>query len=204
MYSYTVDPDKFWSNVDIRGADECWPWKLSCDDDGYGHIVVRDKTGKRHWTRANRVALELKLGRPLLRGMKALHRCDNPRCCNINNHLFEGTHKDNMRDMKLKRRAAYGRRNGTHTRPASRARGNRNGARLHPETLVRGESHPGSKLTESDVREIVHLYQSGTSQRELARRKEANQSTIQAILSGRTWVTVTGGKPVVKGKPLKP
>jgi hypothetical protein len=57
--------------------------------DGYG------RQGNRY---AHRVALEEKLGRPLRPGMKALYTCDNPPCVNPE-HLYEGTHGQNMRDM---------------------------------------------------------------------------------------------------------
>jgi hypothetical protein len=48
--------------------------------------------------RVNRVALEQKLGRPLLPGMQALHTCDNPPCRNPE-HLYEGTQKQNIADV---------------------------------------------------------------------------------------------------------
>lgn len=65
----------------------------SRDRDGYGKLKVDGKD-----LRAHVVALQLHLGRELLPGMYALHTCHNPPCCNPD-HLYEGTHEDNMRDM---------------------------------------------------------------------------------------------------------
>jgi len=171
----------------VRGPDECWPWKKSRGDDGYGHVVVRDEAGKRHWPKANRIAFMLRHG---YLPKNALHTCDHPWCENPK-HLFDGTKGDNMRDMRLKRRAATGRRNGVWTHPGKRPVGNRNGSRTHPERLVRGTDHPQSKLTPSQVLEIVKLSKS-VSQHQLARQFQTNQSTINAILQGRTWGQVTG------------
>jgi hypothetical protein len=46
---------------------------------------------------AHRYALALKLGRPIRRGLLALHHCDNPSCV-LPDHLYEGTASDNMQD----------------------------------------------------------------------------------------------------------
>lgn len=35
---------RFWSHVDQRGPDECWPWTSHVDDDGYGHFTVDSKS----------------------------------------------------------------------------------------------------------------------------------------------------------------
>lgn len=87
---------RFWSKVDRRGPDECWPWTAATDGHGRGQIKVDGRPVK-----APRVALELCLGRPLVG--QALHTCDNPACCNPS-HLFEGTNLDNIRDRQAKGR----------------------------------------------------------------------------------------------------
>jgi hypothetical protein len=69
-------------------------WTLN---EGYGRRYVRGSKPKRY-ERSNVVALEQKLGRPLLPGMQALHHCDNPPCIQ-QEHLYEGTCVDNVCDM---------------------------------------------------------------------------------------------------------
>jgi hypothetical protein len=49
--------------------------------------------------RVTRLALERKLGRPILPGYCALHDCDNPRCVSTEpGHVYEGTYSDNLYD----------------------------------------------------------------------------------------------------------
>lgn len=75
----------------------CWEWMAAKHKYGYGEI--RDgKSG----ARASRKAYELWNG-PIPEGRCVLHRCDNPPCCNPD-HLFIGTHQDNMRDASMKGR----------------------------------------------------------------------------------------------------
>lgn len=73
---------------------------------GYGHMVIKAQAKMPH-----RVAWEVANG-PIPAGMMVLHRCDVRTCINPE-HLFLGTHKDNMRDMAAKRRAAAGDQNGS-------------------------------------------------------------------------------------------
>lgn len=92
--------ERFWSKVDIRGEDECWPWLASVGASGYGKFGVEGRSA-----RAHRVAYELVKGP--LGDLFACHRCDIPACCNPK-HLFAGTHLENMRDMSIKKRRAVG------------------------------------------------------------------------------------------------
>ena len=62
--------------------------------DGYPIKQVKGKNIYLH-----RVALEERLGRPIKQGLLALHTCHN-RWCVEGEHLYEGTHRDNMEDMK--------------------------------------------------------------------------------------------------------
>lgn len=87
--------DRFWEKVDIRGADECWPWNAGVHGSGYGSIG--DEVGQT--ATSNRVAYELSNG-PLPDGMQALHTCNNRPCCNPQ-HLYAGTDADNSRDRVI-------------------------------------------------------------------------------------------------------
>ncbi len=82
---------EFWSKINIRGPDECWPWLGCCDKQGYGFAWYEEK-----WVHASRVAYNLthkiKLGKWHCR-----HTCDNPPCCNPR-HLRRGTRRQNALD----------------------------------------------------------------------------------------------------------
>lgn len=90
------DIDRFWSKVDIRGDDECWPWTAKRHERGYGIFWYRDKN-----IRANRFALEISKGPPPAEGLMSLHSCHNPSCCNPS-HLRWGTGVDNRADMEIR------------------------------------------------------------------------------------------------------
>jgi HNH endonuclease len=89
--------DRFWSKVDKRGPDECWPWLGSRQGpNGHGKILL--ETGRNSTTNAHRVSWMLHFG-PIPDGIYVLHNadCDHPWCVNPR-HLHLGTHADNMRE----------------------------------------------------------------------------------------------------------
>lgn len=92
----TVSPaDRYWAKV--QKTDACWGWTAATDNHGYGFIMVNKVPKKAH-----RISWELHHG-PIPDGLHVLHKCDNPRCSNPD-HLFLGTHSDNMLDKVRKGR----------------------------------------------------------------------------------------------------
>lgn len=107
MFKYS---NNFWSKVDVRGPDECWPWLGSVDKDGYGLFHYGSRTlGDRKLVKAHRMACELSHGPPPSIAHQALHSrvCNNPACCN-GAHLRWGTHQDNVDDKVALGRQAKG------------------------------------------------------------------------------------------------
>ena len=89
--------DRFWPKVDKRSPDECWNWVGQRDHQGYGRLKVGSKPA-----RAHRISWMLSTGESA-GSLCVLHSCDNPTCVNPD-HLFAGTHSDNMRDREAKGR----------------------------------------------------------------------------------------------------
>ena len=80
-------------------ASGCWIWTKATNERGYGVFKV---FGTRRQIKAHRATYQEFVG-AIPEGMDVLHRCDNPPCCNPE-HLFLGTHADNMRDCARKGR----------------------------------------------------------------------------------------------------
>lgn len=96
--------ERFWSKVDRRGDDECWPWRSAKNRKGYGVLgITRDQN-----VLAHRFSYELRFG-PIPSGKLVLHDCDNPWCVNPA-HLRAGTPKQNSGDMVARGRAYSGER----------------------------------------------------------------------------------------------
>lgn len=135
-----------------RFAAGCWNWKGSCDEKGYGMFQF---SGNRVHT--HRLAYELVFGE-IPSGLCVCHKCDNPGCCRPD-HLFLGTHSDNMQDMVAKGRNA----------------------------VRQGGKHSMAKLTAIQVEEIRELCRKGYLQKEIASRFGVSAPTVSAIHNGRLW-----------------
>lgn len=139
----------------------CWLWIGGHGARGYPHFYAKGKT-----LLAHRVSWELHRG-PIPKGLDVCHNCptgDNPLCVNPD-HLFLGTHTENMLDMLRKgRRRCW------------------------------GEKARTAKLSESQVSEIRSRWRSGSvNQQELAIEYGVRQTTISRIVLGQSWKHLPNG-----------
>ena len=130
----------------------CWLWLRGISTQGYG--CVAGGNGIRRY--AHRVAYEQFVG-PIGEGLEVCHKCDTPSCCNPE-HLFLGTHKENMQDSSRKGRAR--------NRP------------------FYGLDHPRAALTAD---RLAIIRQSSKSPKELANEFGCNVETIRRAKRGDTY-----------------
>lgn len=87
--------ERFWSHV--AKSDGCWEWTGTRPHNKYGRFRIGETFVMSHrysWTITNGAIPE---------GQCVCHRCDNMKCVRPD-HLFLGTHTDNMRDAQGKGR----------------------------------------------------------------------------------------------------
>ena len=79
----------------------CMEWQGYIGTDGYGSVAILKK-----YKHAHLHVWEI-LHNELTQNIHVLHKCDNRKCINPE-HLFLGTHQDNVKDMVSKGRQAVG------------------------------------------------------------------------------------------------
>jgi len=151
------DPQRrFLNKIRIVPETGCWEWEAKLMQSGYGGFYIDGKT-----TTAHRAGWILFKG-DVPKTIEVCHKCDNPKCVNPD-HMFLGTHEENMKDAWRKERFS-----------------NRK--------IQRGEEVGTSKLTNNDVLEIRKLH-SGDNKTmgEIAAIFDVTKGTIWKVLSGRSW-----------------
>ncbi len=150
---------RFEAKVDRSGGhDACHPWfasKTIGRRGAYGKFAVG-----RRILRANRIALEQKLGRPLRPGMMALHTCDNPPCVN-EAHLYEGTPAQNNHDRVTRK----------------------------PNSWPSGSRCPSAFFSAEEVREMRAEHAAGKGPRAIAKSRGLNFKTVCGIVYRKRYVS---------------
>lgn len=186
--------------------DGCWLWRYGAwrdraliDERPYPRIQI---DGQRHdvayWVLVAN-------GQPHRKGMEPCHSCDRPPCCNPL-HLRWDTHQANMAEMGAKGRS------GPQRHPEQMKWSEDHKFRQHPELIPRGPrtgnyaagddhwtrrpeaelpwsgtAHHMARLDPGKVRAIRAAAAAGKRPVRIAEEYGVGNSTIQAILDGRTW-----------------
>jgi hypothetical protein len=175
-------------------ATGCWVWigATNGKSNPYGRMNIAALAGRVAFVRAHRVSWLLHRG-AIGSGLHVLHHCDNTLCINPD-HLFTGTHIDNMADREVKGR----------NRPISGAawvnahagtipRGAEHHFVLYPEKVARGSRVQWAKLDEAKVLEIRRRLGGAVKGRlvfELAAEYGVSHYTIRLIAKRKVWTHV--------------
>ena len=120
---YVSNLSNFLSAPDKNGCVR-WLGKTKPNKDGYYSVWDPDLQKLQG---LHRIILSRKLNRKIRKNFCACHSCDNSWCL-AEDHIWEGSHKDNMNDRDQKNRVKYN----------------------------RGSKHHQSKLTENKVLKIIN------------------------------------------------
>lgn len=145
---------KYFSKKQDNG---CLIWTGFKSNSGYGTISYKNKKRLAH-----RVSYEYHFGK-IPKNLLVCHKCDMKLCIN-KDHLFLGTHKDNMQDCIKKNRFPH-----------------------HTLRVMKGSKNSLSKLNEAQVLEIRERSKNGETSISLAKEFDVSRININYIKSNKTW-----------------
>ena len=143
--------ERFDSKYEKVAGIDCWLWKAASHQFGYGHMRYMDKIEVAH-----RISYRLHIGE-IPDGMNVLHKCDVPQCVRPD-HLFIGTHKDNVDDKVNKGRAGF------------------------PKMF--GVDNPAAKITKQ-IADAIKV--DNRKIKEICSEYGISQSQVKRIRSGKSW-----------------
>jgi hypothetical protein len=146
---------RFWSFVSPEPNSGCWLWTGTgySGPRQYGRFSI-DGT----CTQAHRAAWLIYRG-PIPDGVVVCHRCDVAPCVNPD-HLFLGTHQDNMRDMVAKGRS---------------------------DGIRRANRGQGCHFSKFSPEQVLRIRADRRPQRVIAQEYSVRPSSISRIKSGLHW-----------------
>jgi len=165
--------DNIWAFIAKNGpikehmTTPCWEWLAGKTGNGYGVVALPDRGQEK----VHRLTYAQEYG-PIPVGLSVLHHCDNEACVRPD-HLYAGTHAQNMRDTTVH---------------GNRHKGDAHHFHLRPETRPIGEHHGRAKLFEGQVLEIRSRKQlERVSYDQLSDEYGVAKSVIASIIRRETW-----------------
>ena len=141
--------------TDSGKVSKCLEWQGAVFQNGYGRLGSPVETKHELIHRTHRYAFYLATGK-IVKALAVLHKCDNPLCCHPR-HLYQGDHRQNMRDMTDRGRQAVGSKSGK------------------------------AVFDETDVAFIRFFYSVGFTYTTIAEMVGSTKSTISNIVTRMQW-----------------
>lgn len=159
----------------------CWEFQGCRNRDGYGRFSL-DATKKPQYWQAHRYAYVHFHGE-IPEGKIVCHHCDNPPCVKPE-HLYAGTHKENMHDASVRERLQTGE-DHIWTR--------------RPDLVRKGERHHNARLKTADVIAIRQAVYNGARHVDLAKIYEISLGHLGEIVASKSWKSIPDTAPVSTG-----